>query len=225
MSTKGYPGIDYAGFGSDVNRAEVKMKDGDVEIIRYGIIPQNDVLQGWSDSSEPDYGPASCPSCGNEAIAFDKLDVDLSDEEESKGWKISPHECEEWACEGCKRVFGGESAYPDEALGFTYEAEGIKAFSGDDGGVWVVMSPFFTYAQFCSPCAPGACYLRSPLHPTPPHHPKCFCLPADWFEGEGEECECPYPVYKVETGECVYTPKGWGEELIEQEIPRTPDEV
>jgi len=44
---EGYIGIDY-GLGQ-VNRDE---ETG----IRFGVISQNEVLQSWSDSSEPDYG-------------------------------------------------------------------------------------------------------------------------------------------------------------------------
>ncbi len=33
--------------------------------IRYGVIPANEVLQAWCDSSEPDYGEPHCPKCGN----------------------------------------------------------------------------------------------------------------------------------------------------------------
>jgi len=88
-------GIDYSGVGATCNR--------DLETgIRYGIIPQNDILQAWADSSEPDYGELHCPKCGNNLDDGDYL-----------------------------------------------------AASDSEGDVWVYRSPYYTRAQFCSPCAPG----------------------------------------------------------------------
>jgi hypothetical protein len=79
---------------------------------------------------------------------------------------------------------------------FTYEGEGIAAQqSHDSPDVWVFKSPYFTYAQFCSPCAPGACYLLNPCTPES-GAARAYCFGHDWFE----EGIAPYPVYSVETG-------------------------
>lgn len=101
-----------------------------------------------------------------------------------------------------------------EPICFSFKEEGYKAFqSYEDSDVFIEESPFFTYAQFCSPCAPGACYLR---HPVDTNGPKAYCFAPDWFnvgngedvtgEYEGEKTSCPYPVYRVSDGECIFTP-------------------
>lgn len=169
MSTQ-YKGINYAGPGSNTNR---NSKTG----IRYGIIPANDVCQAWYDSSEADYGKPHCPYCGNEL-------------KEGKDYKRCPQ------CRKPIREMG--ECYPDEAQGFYIESAELKAFSDDSGDIWVVESEYFTYAQFCSPCAPGACYLRNALE-SPEEDNKCYCLGHDWFE----ENKAPYPVYSVKTGEQI----------------------
>lgn len=183
MSTK-YAGIDYSA-GQQVNRNK---ETG----IRYGIIPANSIGQAWYDSAEPDYGDPHCPQCGN--------DVKPARGEYAK-YDHAKHESADYVCHHCKAVFGGESAFSDESQGCTYEGDGITAFEDSQGDVWVTQSPYFTYAQFCSPCAPGACYLRNPLDAQDkPEANKCYCLPADWFD---DESPCPYPVYSVATGELI----------------------
>lgn len=176
-------GIDYSGIGSTINRD----KDSG---IRYGVIPANDIGQAWYDSAEPDYGDPTCPKCGNPV-------------KEAKGeyakYTHANHQCSDYVCHGCKYVFGSESAYSDEPVGGQNVDDGtVKAHEDSSGDVWVFKSPYFTYAQFCSPCAPGACHLRNPLdEPSEPN--RCYCLGHDWFE----DGKAPYPVYSVETGEIV----------------------
>lgn len=70
----------------------------------------------------------------------------------------------------------------------TYYCESLSA-------LMIIESPYFTYAQFCSPCVPGAGDLNS----INPDGAKTYCLGHDWFEDD----TAPYPVYSVETGEVV----------------------
>ncbi len=151
MSTTSYKGINYAGH-TGVNQDKANG-------IRYGVMPQNEVLQAWADSSEAQYP------------------------KREKGERQAAYE---------RRM---EFAEP---IAFTYEREGYAASCGEDGDIFIVRSPYFTYAQFCSPCAPGACYLRNPLD-EPDENNKAYCFGHDWFEGR----VAPYPVYSVETGELV----------------------
>jgi len=82
-----------------------------------------------------------------------------------------------------------------------------------DGDVFVQESPFYTYAQLCSPCAPGACHLRSYLDVGEMNDAiaeqmgivgnRCHCLGADWFN---DDYPCPYPVYSRATGALIYAP-------------------
>jgi len=64
------------------------------------------------------------------------------------------------------------------------------AESDDYGDIFITKSPYYTRAQFCSPCAPGACYLTNPCD----DGEKAYCFGPDWFE----DGKVPYPVYKVE---------------------------
>jgi hypothetical protein len=84
-----------------------------------------------------------------------------------------------------------------EAIGYEYTGDGYEASCGEDGDIFITKSPFYTYAQFCSPCAPGACYLMTPVEPDPAN--KCYCFGHDWFE----DGKAPYPVYSVKTGKIV----------------------
>lgn len=96
-------------------------------------------------------------------------------------------------------------------LGDYYESQGdsrraryddgeIVCQSASDGDLWVLKSPFVTWAQFCSPVASGAGYLRTPC--VEGAGAKCYCLPHDWWP----DGKCPYPYWNVNTGEKVFTP-------------------
>jgi hypothetical protein len=188
-----YAGIDYGRGISNIDHEKN---------IRYGVISQNEVLQAWADSSEPNYVyycpecereigqevPETCPDCGHE---FDDGDFDML---EPVSWYVDDGE---------------------------YTAE-----CGDDGDIFITKSLYFTYAQFCSPCAPGAVYLMNPFKPVgevkeqlktvseiAPNaygeaykshaenagYAKGYCFSHDWFE----DGKAPYPVFSVETGELV----------------------
>lgn len=194
--------------------------------IRYGVISQNDVGQAWYDSAEADYGEPTCPKCGNEATTREGFDYSaecgvFQCEDCSKVWypmelgeEQSCPECQghcaktefkqgrgcsDHACHHYHYVFDADEAFGDEPSGgYVYEADGYSAHCGQDGDIFILKSPYFTYAQFCSPCAPGACYLTHPLD-EPDDNNKAFCFGHDWFE----DGVAPYPVYSVETGELI----------------------
>lgn len=73
-----------------------------------------------------------------------------------------------------------------------YDEEGYKIFEDSQGDLFIEKSPYYTYAQFCSPCAPGAAYLLN--HMEPGTGPKAYALGHDWFEDK----KAPYRVFKVE---------------------------
>ena len=135
-----YRGIDYGNGKTNINTDTG---------IRFGVIPLNDVVQAWADSSQPWYG--------------DTPEEEIGDFDEPINW------------------------YVDDA---EYRAE-----SDDNGDIFIIRAPFFTYAQYCSPCAPGACYLPNPLE-EPDARNKCYCFGHDWFDSG----VAPYPVYSVATG-------------------------
>ena len=147
--------------------------------IRYGVINQNAVGRAWSDESEPFYGDPHCPSCGNEI-------PDLAD------WEDEVSTCQLcFADVNMDEVTG-------EALSHFFEDAEYSAECGESGDIFILNSPYFTYAQFCSPCAPGAVHLEDPLD-EPAEGNKGYCFGHDWFEGE----VAPYPVYAVKSGEIV----------------------
>jgi hypothetical protein len=163
MGFTNYAGIDYG-----CGRSNIDEKTG----IRYGVIHQHDVLQGWADESEPVYGQVECPKC--------KSDVDLDD-----------------ICQACGHDFGYEFDCIEPIFN-QYAEEGYKAFDDEWGDIMIVASPYYTYAQFCSPCAPGAVYLANPLIDKVPDN-RGYCFGHDWFDNG----VAPYPVYSVKTGKLV----------------------
>lgn len=144
--------------------------------IRYGVINQNAVLQAWADSSEPVYPEPECKFHVHEKCPQD-----------------CPEDCDE------HRIDLPEDCEP---LGHRYGEEGYEAVSGEDGDIFIIRSPYYTYAQFCSPCAPGACFLMSPLDEEDwdCSDNRAYCFDTSWFD---EEHPCPYPVFSVKTGERV----------------------
>lgn len=192
------------GIGYGMRTTNVDAKTG----IRYGVLPQNDILQAWADSSEPYYGDPHCSKCGSAARPIEDIhadcDEDWTDDHDidnlPEGWEREPYEEAEFYCERCKRVFGSESAYGYETMGFTLEDSEYSATCGEDGDIFILRSPYFTRAQFCSPCAPGACYLRNPC----PDGARAYCFGTDWFESD--IVPCPYPVYRVSDGVLIYSP-------------------
>ena len=189
--TTTYAGIDYGRGQTNVN-----IQTG----IRFGVIPSNscnpdateDIYQNGKDLDYEAYideakaklsqalsdyfndyqHESGKPSKLDQAVgdAFKAISDDLSDRYEGTG--------------DCTRML--------------YESDGYRIQTDGQGDLWVFESPFFTYAQFCSPCAPGACYLQNALD-QPSEANKCYCLGHDWFD----DYKAPYPVYSVETGELV----------------------
>jgi hypothetical protein len=168
--------------------------------IRFGVLPLHDVCQAWCDSAEADYGPASCPKCGDEAqgVAGAEQDYAEANGDDAELTALNSWSCSDYGCAQCGVYFGSDEAFGDEARAFSYTDDGYKAFqSGDDCDIFIELSPFYTYAPFCSPCAPGACYLRDGAAEG---DARAYCFGHDWFDGG----IAPYPVYDVETGAEVY---------------------
>ena len=179
--------------------------------IRFGVIHQHKVGQAWYDSEELDYGPPHCPKCGNEADSIEELPFYLDDLESDGDSLIIPEDVQDevfgnstWADEGrdhaclkCARSFDSDEAYGDEPNGSFYDSDGYKCFGSSDGDIFVEKSPYYTLCNFCSPCAPGAGYLTS----SNPNGIAAYCFGPEWFD------KCPYPVYRVDNDECIYTPE------------------
>lgn len=158
--------------GIDYGMGRVNISD---DGIRYGVIPHRAVGMVWYEESELYYGEPCCPECGDDDVT-----------------EIDDY-C--YKCNYCNIEFDNENAYSEEPLSVYYTKDGYEAECNDEVDIFITKSPYYTYAQFCSPCAPGACYLLNPLNEKIENN-KCFCFGHDWFENE----KAPYPVYSVETG-------------------------
>ena len=184
-----YAGIDYSGPGSTVNR--------DAETgIRYGMISQNslngdaldDVYTNGDDLGYLESREQMKAAIANaiESAVADYGDID-SDEVRRMADEIADsdllimHDC-------------------DESGPYAYSEGDLKVQTTSNNDLWVFKSPFFTHAQFCSPCVPGAGNLGTHC----PDGPKTYCLGHDWFEGG----VAPYPVYNVADGSPVLSDDG-----------------
>lgn len=176
-----YYGLDY-GHG----QANIDIRNG----IRFGVIDTYALGDAWYDEAEADYGVPTCPKCGGEFVDFDKD-------------KHTPQECglyvcsTEHFCESCEYAFASEESYSDEVLGYILENDEYKATSSPGGDIFVIESPYYTHAQFCSPCAPGACHLENPVDAG---GPRAYCFGPEWFDDDNP---CPYPIYRVSDDVCV----------------------
>lgn len=81
--------------------------------------------------------------------------------------------------------------------------------SGDNFGIFVMKSPYYTYCRGCSPCAPGAGDLDSSFDPddheiTEGYH-RALCLGPEWFDKEESEYskKIPYRVFRVDNDQEV----------------------
>jgi hypothetical protein len=100
-----------------------------------------------------------------------------------------------------------------DPIGYKFEdSEYLLHQEADDPDIWVQKSPYYTYAQFCSPCAPGAIYLLNELDTTdgPMEENKGYCLGPEWFENG----VAPYTIYRVADGTIVPPPIQTKEELL-----------
>src|SRR5690349_14361387 len=118
-----YKGIDYGLGNTNKDKASG---------IRFGVISQHEVLQAWADSSETDYGKPcedlECAECGKTV-------------EHPEAWGDTVE------CECGKQI---ECELPDmaEPLGFVLDDGEYQAQCGEHGDIFILCSPYFTYAQF-----------------------------------------------------------------------------
>jgi hypothetical protein len=117
-----------------------------------------------------------CPDCYNEL-----------DEDEA----LNMH------CESCDADFEqrDHEMYNDEADYQEFVAEGYKGHLSSHNELWIIKSPYYMHAQFCSPCAPGAGNCDNECE----DGPKTYCLGHDYWESG----VAPYKVYSVDTGKEV----------------------
>ncbi len=112
--------------------------------IRYGVIHQHSVLQSWADSSESDYGnpESGYLECSNGHT------LQWAGE---KKWGDSVY------CRKCREHCDLELPDCAEPIAHVLDDGKYQATQGgDDCDIFILKSPYYTRAAFCSPCAPGA---------------------------------------------------------------------
>lgn len=235
MSKHNYPGLDYSGPGSTANR--------DAETgIRYGVISQNSIQSDamsdiWDGSRDLSYENAVKEAKRSLLMAVDEpghgdavskqLQIRRSIDKVIKDycrnhWETAL-EVMEAIPDGIEAMWGEvEQDFNDRYEGgdersWLWEEDGYELSNCLLSDVFVSKSPYFTYAQFCSPCVPGACNLDNPFEglAVPSGHAsfaedygaeaqaigyvRCYCLGHDFFDGE----KAPYEVFSVATGKRV----------------------
>jgi len=180
-------GIDYG-----LGKTNINLETG----IRYGVIPIHDLNEWAWEEFEVLYGEPSCPNCGNEVNTspygkdyfcdhcYDRNDPRIEDADGSEDREDHEDYC-----------YWSEECYPEEPIANVLDNDNYKAQVDEMGDIFLFESPYYTFAGFCSPCAPGAGHLRS----ITPNGVKTYCFGHDWFDNE----EAPYPVYCVKTGKLI----------------------
>jgi DNA-directed RNA polymerase subunit RPC12/RpoP len=178
-----YAGIDY-GLGTTNLNAETG--------IRYGVISQHSINPDCLEDFEDEYGDPHCPKCGSEVPALTaENDVDEELPQYSGG-------CADYICVACGHTLDSQDVFPEERIGFSYRKDGYKMSECLDSDIFVYASPFYTWAQLCSPCVPGAGNLDNPME-SGAGGAKTYCLGHDWFEDGA-----PYAVFDVKTDKQVF---------------------
>lgn len=172
-------GIDYGLGQSNIDR-----ETG----IRFGVIAQNSIMPEAIDEFEQDYGEPTCPECGNKALDASNKTLPA----ESENWdNTDSWGCNDYACPHCEHFLDSSVCFSEESVGFTYQMDGYQLTNCLDSDIFILKSKFYTFAQFCSPCVPGAGNLDNYM----PDGVKTYCLGHDWFE----DSKAPYPIYSVAT--------------------------
>lgn len=173
-------GIDYGLGRTNIDRATG---------IRYGVISSRTIGEAWYENSEADYGDPTCPQCG-ETIGYSSDAPDFPDSVEPDWFTGKDFVC--FTCEAC---YWSDDAFGDDPIGHHFEDADYTLTDCLDSDVMIIRSPYYTYAQFCSPCVPGAGNLDTPIA----DGVKTYCLSHDWFETD----TAPYPVYRVSDNSLV----------------------
>lgn len=160
----------------------------------------NSINPECSDDWEYDYGLPQCPECSGTVV---EIPTHTESSNPPGQWVSVIHDIPKaygdfqrsglnYACESCKMLWDSSDCIGDESIGWTYESDGYKLRDCLDNDIFVLDSPFFTYAQFCSPCVPGAGNLESPMDSG--DGVKTYCLGPEWFD---EYNPIPYACYRV----------------------------
>ena len=189
--------IQYVGIDYGLGQSNIDRESG----IHYGVISINSLNLDcvYDGSFDVDYGEPTCPKCGNVVDTVPSHAEQLSNgvaihcdiPDDMTNWKqYREYGCADYACTTCEHFLDSSEVFSEEMLSMSYDRDGYQLSSAfDNTELFVTASPFYTFVQYCSPCAPGAGNLDNPCN----DGPKTYCLGHDWFE----DGKAPYPVYRV----------------------------
>lgn len=125
----------------------------------------------------------------------EKISEDVT---ESWGWTTHREEIQKEVEAAVENHFGdGYEGNSDNGLNdYVYERDGYVLTGCLQHDVFVLRSDYYTYAQFCSPCVPGAGNLDHAFDAHVEGAPRTYCLQHDWFENS----KAPYRVWRVTDG-------------------------
>lgn len=191
---------DYVGLDYSLGRSNFDPETG----IHFGVISVNSVdLDLWSEA-ESIYPDPTCPKCGatvkpsDDELALFPADYDDEDDPLDADGTPQWFDGKDFTCVPCKTCYWSDDVTAEEPIGHSYEDDGYKLTDCLDNDIMVLASPYYTHAQFCSPCVPGAGNLDTPVE----DGPKTFALGHDWFEDNA----APYPLYRVSDNARVLPP-------------------
>ena len=187
MKERTYKGIDYGRGLSNVD-SETKL--------RYGVIAQSSIMAEAVDDVY--HGPHS------KDLAYESWVSDIEEKVKSAvRSELEDYLNERQLKEVCE---AGAEAVLDCNISDCYEGECYPHYEHDgyviqkclETDLFIIKSNYKTYAQFCSPCVPGACNLDAPLENKDDGN-ACYCLGHDWFDGG----KAPYRVFTLEGSEVL----------------------
>jgi hypothetical protein len=195
MKTTGYPGIDYTPIGDKTNR--------DVETgIRYGIISERSLGHvSFTDDNVRSNGDNL-----TRQSAVEEVKVALWNAVSDWVYERRKDEVMSDLFYAIEEHFNDR--YEENEDTYRYEKDGYIIQTASNMELFVIRSPYYTYAQFCSPCVPGAGNLDCVFqHGAAPGlegedyaeaaekcgFPKVYCLGPEWFDDE----KAPYPLFQV----------------------------
>ncbi len=195
MKTTTYPGIDYSRGTSNADASNG---------IRFGVISCHSVMGEALDEI----------MTHGEDLAY-KTALTAHLEAARANFVPSDEDGEEFDEDEAAQDFADRYQSDGGLSDYLYEREGYKLTGCLSNDLFVLASRFYTFAQFCSPCVPGAGNLDSPFESAENQaslngedyareaseagFPRVYCLGHDWFENG----IAPYAVYSVETGKLV----------------------
>lgn len=167
---------EYAGIDYSCGKANFDPETG----IHFGVISLNSgAMQAICDAQEFDYPEPCCQDC-------EQLLTEAA------------NDCDVLLCVTCKNVYSkSKIEMSDESVGWHIDDGGYRIDDCLDNDCMITKSKYYTWAQYCSPCVPGAGNLDHPL--SKGVGVKTFCLDPEWFDGP-----CPYDVYWVADDTCIY---------------------